>query len=524
MGSRPTDPDLHGVAPNSFVMPIMAIGRNRCLSDPVDGCVGFDDNAVRAALEYIHDFGPLHNVTSVNMSFGSIPAAPPECPDPYGGAVLRLRRRGIVVVSSGGNHATDSGYTGGLGSPGCLPGVTSVGASGDDDDDIWAGTKFSAAQDIFAPGSSIDSSVPWTGPPQFPAYLHKTGTSMAAPHVAGAVSLVATMHGPLDSDNIVGELKRSGAPILDSRIGLSFPRLDLRNVSPPLAMPHAPVAVVLFTTSATVAELRWSDDSAIEDRFELEARLNGIAQVNLSPAVGANNTRDASTAGLITGLSPGSAYEGFVRACRLAICSAWTGPVAFTTRTLAVPTSPLTFFRVQPGSLGATSFALEWLKNPLGNATHVRLNLFGPRMLFSEHRPLTNTPDLRVISNLEIDHIYTAFIRVCNANGCGPAQSLSIHTLGGDEMPPVITDVSRVSDREWDVTWTYTPATNLPAVQSIQLDSTIPTGGGMTWTTTSLAATVRTYRVTRPSGTPSIAFRVRACRAAGCTDYSDVRR
>jgi subtilisin family serine protease len=55
-----------------------------------------------------------------------------------------------------------------------------------------------------------------------------SGTSMAAPHVAGALALMLQVSaGTITANQAETILKATGRPVVDSRNGLAFPRLDV---------------------------------------------------------------------------------------------------------------------------------------------------------------------------------------------------------------------------------------------------------------------------------------------------------
>ena len=88
---------------------------------------------------------------------------------------------GITVVAASGNN----GYSTGIASPACLGSVISVGAS-TKGDTLASYTNTGSLLDLLAPGSSITSTEYQTTN----GFKSMTGTSMATPHVAGAIALL----------------------------------------------------------------------------------------------------------------------------------------------------------------------------------------------------------------------------------------------------------------------------------------------------------------------------------------------
>jgi hypothetical protein len=75
--------------------------------------------------------------------------------------------------------------------------------------------------DLLAPGGNINSSVPGN------TFSFFSGTSMATPHAAGAFAVLRSKAPSASVDEILNALKITGTPILDSRNGITKPRIQI---------------------------------------------------------------------------------------------------------------------------------------------------------------------------------------------------------------------------------------------------------------------------------------------------------
>lgn len=153
----------------------------------------------------------------VNMSLGG-PAS-----STLDEAVGKLVSKGISVVAAAGNDNVDAcNY-----SPARTPEAITVGATTTSDSRA-SYSNYGFCLDIFAPGSGIPST--WLGSNTY-AFLN--GTSMAAPHVAGAIVRFLGQYPGLTPNQVTNSIKTSSTKNLVTSAGTDSPnRLLYLTVTP----------------------------------------------------------------------------------------------------------------------------------------------------------------------------------------------------------------------------------------------------------------------------------------------------
>jgi len=158
-----------------------------------------------------------YHIAAVNMSFGSGKFTSNCDSEPYKLPIDNLRAAGIASVVASGNN----GYTNGIGSPACVSTAISVGNT-TKLDAVYSTSNSASFLNLLAPGTSIYS-------PSFPGggYSFQTGTSFAAPHVAGAFAQLKHENPSATVTQMLNALTSTGVSILDTRNGITKPRIQV---------------------------------------------------------------------------------------------------------------------------------------------------------------------------------------------------------------------------------------------------------------------------------------------------------
>ncbi|MFI5963933.1 S8 family serine peptidase, partial [Streptomyces asoensis] len=217
-GKNITGAPARGVAPGADIVAVQIF--SEFTSEDYCGagaapCVLSFTSAQLSALEKVWELKQAGTpIVAANLSLGGGRYVGACEDDPRQVMIDQLLDADVATVVAAGNN----GYTDAVSAPACAPSALAVGAT-TDDDQLSAFTNRGPLLDLFAPGTGIVSSVPGGG------YASKNGTSMAAPHVAGALAVLRQAFPAKSVTSLEALLKTTGRPL--TYTGATTPRIDI---------------------------------------------------------------------------------------------------------------------------------------------------------------------------------------------------------------------------------------------------------------------------------------------------------
>ncbi len=250
------------------------------------------------------------------------------------------------------------GIPGGLGAQTCRA---------DQDDTLADFSNWGPEVDIAAPGVCILS----TYPIEKGTYGTISGTSMASPHGAGALALLASATNPNNAADVYAlydAVKASGnfGWTDDSGDGIQEPLLDVSDTSVfnPVLIPGvggnppaAPADLGAVAVSSSQVDLTWADVDSLETGFKIE-RCTGVGCSNFAQiaTVGSNVTSFSNT-----GLSGSTSYSYRVRAYNTAGDSDYSNEATAVTQ--AAPALPAAPTNLVAAVVSRSRIDLAWTDN-----------------------------------------------------------------------------------------------------------------------------------------------------------------
>ncbi|MCH8568767.1 MAG: S8 family peptidase [Balneolales bacterium] len=226
--------DVKGVAKDADIIAMQVFTRfdhqhesSPCGADADRDCILSWNSDIIAALDWLITQSDNFNLVAANMSLGggrheqvcdgNIPSMK--------SAMDQLKALNVASIVSSGNN----GFKDAMGSPACISTAISVGSTqtekyfGQDcctEDAISGFSNSTDFLDILAPGQFIESAYPGSN------YRPFSGTSMAAPHIAGAWALYRQAFPDASVDEVLSQLQSHGVPLTDVN-DITVPRLQI---------------------------------------------------------------------------------------------------------------------------------------------------------------------------------------------------------------------------------------------------------------------------------------------------------
>lgn len=239
---------LRGVAPDAKIAAVKVLEQSG----------GGWTSDIVAGIDWCNDNSDTYNISIISMSLGGTPYNDTYCQNSYNAPITTAASNNISVVVATGNE----GNTTQIASPACVEEAIRVAATTKQDfvtdysdrwsldlllapGGIWNGPSYSEIVSLFSLnvknnpylcflenqyGQCFDNTYKVTINSQ-DNYIRSSGTSMAAPHVSGAIAIInqylKERNQSMTPKEIEQLLNDTGKPIFDDETGLYFSRIDV---------------------------------------------------------------------------------------------------------------------------------------------------------------------------------------------------------------------------------------------------------------------------------------------------------
>lgn len=402
----------NGVARDGRLISINVFSRfnsGSCNNPLSNGCVLAVVSDQILGLERVFALRNSMNIAAVNMSLGGSTIFSSACDSDSRKSIIdQLRAAGIATVIAAGNGSSNAGIS----APACISSAISV-ANSTKADVRWGSSNWHSLVDLVAPGTSIYASdvSGATGN----TWSFKTGTSMAAPHVAGAFAALRTTSPDASVQQILNALKATGTNITSA--GVTKPRINVNTARNHLGTPATITSPAQGTGIATASQtFTWSGGVGAT-QYWLYVGTTGVGSANI---LNANN--GTSTSRTVSGLPASGTI--FVRLWTLTASGWFTRDTTYTMGRRAVMSSPANGTGLSGSSAtfnwtSGTNVSEYWLfvgTTGVGSANVLNTTTGSNTSRTVSGLPLTGTIYVRLWSRIgstwhSLDYSYTGGLR-----------------------------------------------------------------------------------------------------------------
>lgn len=203
-GSTSSEGTFHGVARDAKIIAIQVFSRfnnaSDCMPSSAPCVLSYASDQIRG-LERVYALRNTYSIAAANLSLGGGEYTTTCDSDSRKAIIDLLRSAGIATVIASGND----GFSNATSTPGCISSAITVGSS-TKSDGLSSFSNNASWVDLMAPGSAILSSI-------ISGYASYYGTSMAAPHTAGAWAVMKSKNGLASVSSIQSALQNTGVSI-----------------------------------------------------------------------------------------------------------------------------------------------------------------------------------------------------------------------------------------------------------------------------------------------------------------------
>ncbi|MAG38058.1 hypothetical protein CMI45_01575 [Candidatus Pacearchaeota archaeon] len=293
--------DIIGIAPGAKIISLKV-----CSS--FGSC---SDSAISSAINFCIENRSKYNISVISMSLGSGLFEESCDSDPLADEIDEAVRNNISVVISSGNGLNNvgPGRTGEIAAPACVTNAIAVSAT-DKNDNIASYADRNSLVKLMAPGTQIDSTYLNSA-----GHATASGTSMSAPHVAGAIVILnqfLSLSGQISKTpgELEDTLDSTGFVILDSvanysRINIYDAVISLDNTNPVVSL-QSPENDTLSSELGQSFRCNATDDLSLKSRtFYLWGENETIVNETYENTVGTEDSFEIN----ISDLTLGERYE-----------------------------------------------------------------------------------------------------------------------------------------------------------------------------------------------------------------------